>query len=444
MEKLTLCGKVNKDCKVFTTNVENEALSLIYNILDSPAFPDVKIRIMPDVHAGKGITIGFSAPLTNMVCPSHVGVDIGCMIDTYVLDKELLSKDFATIELRIRQRIPFGFNVNGSPVINEKDFFAFLNRGYARARSTWPEMVNPVDKIDGRFIEKMLTRVGMDAGVFYKSLGSVGGGNHFIEVGRLQSNNLGAITIHCGSRNFGVKVCNYWENIASSSQIDNKLFREECRKLKAAATTKDERLALPAKIDVLKKEFLSKSAPNGYLTGDNMRGYISDMVIAQLYAEYNHKVIAERVLPIFAKLYKAKATDHLVSVHNYIDMNDHIIRKGAIRSYRGESVVIPFNMRDGVGIGYGKSNPEWNCTAPHGAGRIMSRSKAKATLSMDEYKKQMEDANIYSTSVCKSTIDEAPNAYKPMQEILDAIKPTCEITDFIIPVISMKSTDENA
>ena len=432
---MELKGKYGKDCKVFIEDVEQEALSLIYGILDTKEFKDSKIRIMPDTHAGKGIVIGFTSPVQDSICPSHVGVDIGCCITTCLTSTKINPEEFEIIEHRIKKEIPMGFNINSKRVFEMKDFIKFMKSEHQKARSSWPEMIDEFDVSEKGFT-RLLQRIGMDEGMFYKSLCSLGGGNHFIEIGDHEGNY--AFTVHCGSRNFGNKVCRYWEKRASSGQIDNKLLREEIEKLKKKTENKRD---LPKKIEELKEEFKSRISSNGYLTGENMKGYITDMVIAQAYAKYNHKLICDKILSIFKKINNAKIQEIIQSIHNYIDISgDHIIRKGAIRSYSGEKMVIPFNMRDGLAICIGKSNEDWNCSAPHGAGRIMSRSKAKSDLSMEDFQESMK--GIYTTSVCRNTLDESPMAYKDMDIILNAIQDTCDVLYMIKPVINIKSTDE--
>ena len=432
---MELKGKYGKDCKVFIEDVEQEALSLIYGILDTKEFKDSKIRIMPDTHAGKGIVIGFTSPVQDSICPSHVGVDIGCCITTCLTGAKINPEEFEIIEHRIKKEIPMGFNINSKRVFEMKDFIKFMKSEYQKAKSSWPEMIDEFDVSEKGFT-RLLQRIGMDEGMFYKSLCSLGGGNHFIEIGNHEGNY--AFTVHCGSRNFGNKVCRYWEKRASSGQIDNKLLREEIEKLKKKTDNKRD---LPKKIEELKEDFKSRISSNGYLTGENMKGYITDMVIAQAYAKYNHKLICDKILSIFKKINNAKIQEIIQSIHNYIDISgDHVIRKGAIRSYSGEKMVIPFNMRDGLAICIGKSNEDWNCSAPHGAGRILSRSKAKSDLSMEDFQESMK--GIYTTSVCRNTLDESPMAYKDMDIILNAIQDTCDVLYMIKPVINIKSTDE--
>ena len=432
-----LYGKYNKDCIVYADTVEDEAVATIHNLLDCPAFANIPIRIMPDTHQGKGIVIGFTAPIGNMICPSHVGVDIGCRMTTCLTDTNINPSEYALIEHKIRKEIPFGVKIHKTTQIDYKDFYRFMNNGLDRIRSLWPEMIDSCATCDEEGISDLCQRIKMDEGKFYKSLGSVGGGNHFIEFGATPDGKY-AFTIHCGSRNFGVKVCNYWENIAkdalSKSEIKEltRSFKEEYQ-LQGKPMTEFKQ-ALNSFLEEKKLHHI-----NGYLSGENMVGYITDMAIAQLYAEYNHKVIEQKIEAILKKVNGANVVDRIISVHNYIDYQDHIIRKGAIRSYEGERMVIPFNMRDGLAICVGKSNQDWNYSAPHGAGRLLSRTKANNTLSLSEFVNQMKD--VYSTSVCKNTLDEAPNAYKPMAEILELIKPTCDVLYLIKPIINLKSTN---
>ena len=431
---LELKGKYNKDCKIFIDNVEDEALSLIYSILDSKEHANVPIRIMPDTHAGKGIVIGFTQPLNKSVCPNHIGVDIGCCITTCITNKELNSDEYELIEHRVNNEIPFGFNINKKRVFDMKVFLKFMRSEFNKARSMCPELVNDVE-ISEKYISNMLNRIGMDEGMFYKSLMSVGGGNHFIEFGDCEGKY--AFTVHCGSRNFGVKVAKYWTKIASSNQIDNKLLKEAIKELKKNTENRRE---LPEKIAALTEEFKSRTCSNGYLMGDNMIGYLTDMVIAQAYAKFNHKLICDKIAEILYKINGAKVVETIQSIHNYVSFDDKMIRKGAIKSYEGEKMVIPFNMRDGLAICVGKSNSDWNCSAPHGAGRIMSRSKAKSNISLEDFKESMK--GIFTTSVCKNTIDESPMAYKDTNVIIEHIKDTCDILYMVKPVINIKSTDE--
>lgn len=432
---IELKGEYNKNCIVYNSHIEDEELSLLYSILNKKEFKNSKIRIMPDHHLGKGILIGFTAPINDTICPSFVGVDIGCTITTCITNININENNISLIEHRIKKEIPMGFNIHKSRIFEMKDFLKFIRNEFNKAISTWPNMINDII-IDENNITNLLKKINMDEGVFYKSLGTLGGGNHFIEIGEYNGNY--AFTVHCGSRNFGCKVCKYWEKLASSSQIDTKALKEDIQKLKNSISDKTQ---LPKLIKELTDSYKNKICSNGFLCGENMKGYLTDMVIAQAYAKYNHKLICEIIENIIKKIEKkGKIVEIIQSIHNYVDMQDHIIRKGAIRAYEGEKMIVPFNMRDGLAICVGKSNEEWNFSCSHGSGRKLSRSKAKEILSMEEFADSMK--NVYSTSVCKNTIDEAPMAYKDTKTILDLIQQTADILYIVKPIINIKSTDE--
>jgi RNA-splicing ligase RtcB len=249
------------------------------------------------------------------------------------------------------------------------------------------------------------------------------------------SGDKGFFTVHCGSRNFGLKVFNYWNKISNATKVSKETLKEISAMVKEKYP--NDKTSWKARIDE-EVENLKKHKANGYVYGEDLKGYLSDMVIAQAYAAFNHKMIVSTLEP---ELMKAgiKVVDRIFTTHNYIDFTDHIIRKGAINAADGNVVIIPFNMRDGIAICRGKGNEDWNCTAPHGAGRIMSRSKAKKMISLDEFKSSME--GIYSTSICNGTLDESPMVYKDMNEIVELIEPTVDILYFIKPRINIKATD---
>ena len=396
---LELKGKYCKDCKIFTDNIEQEALSMVYHFLDNPMFEGAKIRIMPDVHAGKDIVVGFTVPFTDHVNPDHVGGDIGCSVSTAITDMPINPEDYPMIEKSIRETVRFGMSIQQKPVYPVADLYKHLQLRLQQARQQWPEMVGAMD-VSEKGITAMLKRVEQKEHMFYNSIGTVGGGNHFIEVGVTLEGNY-AFTVHCGSRNLGQKVWKYW-------------------KMEAGKLT---------------------GVTNGFLVEDAMRGYITDMVVAQAYAEFNHQIIDRLVLEAICKGSgrKAHIVEQIYTTHNYIDFSMKMMRKGAVAAPAGRKLVIPFNMRDGLIIARGKGNEDWNQSAPHGAGRLLSRSDAKELIGLDEYRESMK--GIYSTSVGTGTIDESPMAYKDPKEILRLIEDTVEVEYFIRPVINMKATN---
>lgn len=267
--------------------------------------------------------------------------------------------------------------------------------------------------------------------MFYHSVGTLGGGNHFIEVGESANDGSHYLTIHSGSRNFGLRVCNYHaKKMLAQRGLSQEYFDEFKFITKNTQPTSD----IPEKLEELAKKY--KIEKKEYmLEGDDMYNYLVDMVIAQTYAQFNHKVISQAIFKDLGKEYHSE--ESIYSMHNFIDTSDWIIRKGAIRAYRGEKMVIPFNMRDGILICEGKNNPDWNYSAPHGAGRVLARNKALKTLDMEEFRKEMQ--GIYSTSVCNSTLDESPMAYKDKNVIMEAIKDTATIIDVIKPIMNIKA-----
>ena len=391
-------GKYCKDCKIFIDNIEQEALSMVYHFLDHPMFEGSKIRIMPDVHAGKDIVVGFTVPFTDHVNPDHVGGDIGCSVSTGITDLKVNEADYAAIERSIREHVKFGMTIHEKSVYDVKQLYKHLQTRLTEARQQWPEMVSNMDVTD-EGITAFLKRIDMSEHMFYHSIGTVGGGNHFVEVGVTPDGNY-AFTVHCGSRNLGQKVWKYWKQVSVNQ----------------AGMT------------------------NGFLTGDAMRGYITDMVVAQAYAEFNHQVIdrfASDAL-VACSGQDARIVDQIYTTHNYIDFSMKMLRKGAVAAAEGRKLVIPFNMRDGLIICHGKGNDDWNQSAPHGAGRLLSRSDAKELIDLEEYRESMK--GIYSTSVGTGTIDKSPMAYKDPKEILQLIADTVEVDYFIRPVINMKAT----
>ena len=429
-------GKYNKDCKVYAKTVEDEAMSTIYNICDNPAFEGQKIRIMPDCHEGKGIVIGFSSTIDKknpLVNPSHVGVDIGCQVTCIEMSKACPEDKFPLLEHRWHEHIPMGFKIHQKKIASEKTFYKMCNVALNKAIQKTNFVFNY--NIDKEYITNLLDRIGMDEGMFWKSLGTVGGGNHFLAYDT-NDEGKGYIMIHCGSRNFGLKVAKYWMNKANNRKsIDSNVFAKEVEEIKKSYPKSEWNIHIKEA-----KEKMQNEVPIGYLSALELVGYLTDMVIAQTYASYNHDIISHNMVEIYKNIVKdANVVETINTMHNYIDFDDMIIRKGAVNASKGKKLVIPINMRDGVLVCKGKGNEDWNCTAPHGAGRLMSRSKAKSDLSINEFVEEMK--NVYSTTVNTSTLDEAPMAYKPIEEIIELIEPTVTILKRIYERINIKAAD---
>ena len=395
------------DLKIFTDNIESEALNQIYTLVKQPVFADCKVRIMPDVHAGAGCVIGFTADLGDKVIPNIVGVDIGCGMRTVELGQ--IDIDFAALDSAIREHIPSGREVRESEYVR----FDMLDelRCYRHLKD--------IDRIK-------------------RSIGTLGGGNHFIEIDMDEYGNKFLI-IHTGSRNLGKQVAEYYQALAVETMSGKDLLYKRQEQLIAEYTAQGRKKEIEKAI----KELHRKFSPNPlgipkelcYLTGENREDYLHDMRICQRYAALNRYAIAETILDVMGW----NPWGDFETIHNYIDLETNMVRKGAISAKAGELLLIPINMRDGCIIGKGKGNPDWNCSAPHGAGRIMSRSKAKELVSLADFEDSMK--GIFTTSVSQSTIDESPMVYKPMAEIVANIAETVDILMVIKPLYNYKASE---
>ena len=395
------------DLKIFTKNIEYEAVEQIGTLLKQPAFEHCKVRIMPDVHAGKGCVIGFTADLGNKVIPNIVGVDIGCGMLTVELGN--IDIDFDKLDKAIRKRVPSGKNVHEGRIARFKKLqYLYCYRNLKDTRR------------------------------FERSIGTLGGGNHFIEIDIDDDGNKYLI-IHSGSRNLGKQVADYYQNLAIELMQGKDKLYEKQNKLIAEYKAQGRRKEIQQAIKELHRDFkpnpLNIPKELCFLHDTYRTEYLVDMVICQEFASLNRATIAESILDEM----KWNCIGGFETIHNYIDLESNIVRKGAISAKDKEKLLIPINMRDGCIIGYGKGNEDWNCSAPHGAGRIMSRSKAKETVSLEEFEKSMD--GIYTTSVNESTIDESPMVYKPMDEIVENIKDTVDIYKIIKPVYNFKASD---
>lgn len=396
------------DLKIFADLVEPEAVVQINKLIEQEAFKDCKIRIMPDVHTGVGCVIGFTADLGDKVIPNIVGVDIGCGMLTVDLGKQDINLD--KIDNIIRNNVPYGKNVH------EGRFIKF-------------------DKLQDLHCYRDLK----DTKRIEKSIGTLGGGNHFIEIDIDDKGNKYLI-IHSGSRNLGKQVADYYQNLAIDlMRGKDELFAKQ-KELIEEYKSSGRRKEIQSAIKAMNKEFEAKelNIPKELccLEGEHREKYLHDMKICQEYASLNRRYMSSLILDNYSNL---KVQDSFETVHNYIDHKSNIVRKGAISAKKGEKLLIPINMKDGCILGMGKGNEDWNCSAPHGAGRLMSRTKAKETLNMEEYQSSM--SGIYSTCVNKSTIDESPMAYKPIESIIDNIKDTVEIISIIKPIYNFKASE---
>ena len=400
-------GKYNT-AKVFTDNIEIEAIEQLKELCNQPFVEGRKVRIMPDTHKGASCVIGFTADLGDKVIPNIVGVDIGCGMLTVNLEK--IEIDLEKLDDIIHKFIPSGMNVHEGRVIR---FSELQNlKCYRSLKNT-----------------KRIER----------SIGTLGGGNHFVEINE-GADGIKYLVIHSGSRNLGTQVASIYQNLAidlCSGKGDYFVKREKIiSEYKADGRRKEIQKALKALEALYNDSMPSYPKELCFLSGDYRNDYLNDMNICQEYAVLNRNTMADIIL----KKLLGKGFNEFESfstTHNYINFKDNIIRKGSISAYEGEKVLIPLNMRDGSIIAIGKGNPDWNYSAPHGAGRIMSRTKAKEKVNLEEFKASME--GIFTTSVTEATIDEAPMVYKPKEEILQNISETVDIIEIIKPIYNFKA-----
>ena len=385
---------------VYTDVVDSESISQVINLLNQPYVAGSRVRMMPDIHAGAGCTIGTTMTITDKVCPNLVGVDIGCGMETIRIREKHI--EMQQLDKLIRREIPSGFEIRNKP------------HRYAK-------------EID---LEALHCAKYVDLLRAEKSIGTLGGGNHFIEADRDDEGNL-YIVVHSGSRHLGLQIANYYQNAAykALTTYSPEEIEAEIAKLKAQGRH--------AEIQKTLKELKTKPVhipkPLAYVEGELLRQYLDDMRIAQRFAMLNRKAM----LDVIVKGLGVHVEEQFTTIHNYIDTDYGILRKGAVSARAGEKLLIPINMRDGSLICIGKGNEDWNCSAPHGAGRLMSRGEAKQSFTVSEFKRQME--GIYTTSVGQGTLDECPMAYKSMADIVDNIGPTADILTVIKPVYNFKA-----
>lgn len=425
--------------KVMIDGLEETCISQITHFVNHPAFTN-PVVIQIDGHAGRGCCVGFCMKMTEKVIPATIGVDVGCGCN---IGPEL-DMPLEIIDHKIRQRIPFGMEVNDRPALNmEKEFpwhkANVLAEKFRRAyQSEFDQIIEPVN-YDINWFWAKVDKIGVNRGRAINSLGSLGGGNHMQEIDFSEVTKNYYLLTHTGSRNFGKCVCEYWQKKAAKREEgkSKEEKKRELTELKATYSGKE----LYEKIKEFKntpKEAPHRNYPDDlcWLEGSETHAYLQDMIFSQVYAEVNRGLIVKTILGILDK----KALDTIDTIHNYIDFQDFIIRKGAVRSYVGERFVCPLNMRDGVLLCEGKSNPEWLFSANHGAGRLMSRSVAKQKIDLGVFKEQMK--GVFSTSVGRGTLDEAPDAYKDSMVIESSIEPTAHVLDRMRPILNMKSSDE--
>lgn len=393
---IQLNGKYNH-AKVFNDNVEETAMGQIIELCNQEFTQGSQIRMMPDLHAGAGCVIGTTMTIQDKIVPNLVGVDIGCGMAVAIIDTHKDDVNFDQLDDVIRKHIPHGFNIRGS-------------RHKFADRVKFSDVRAPIN----------LNRA-------ENSIGTLGGGNHFIEVNETEDGRI-MLVIHSGSRNLGKTVAEHYQNRAYDELMNiNDIQERVINDLKAQGRQSEIQAALK---DIKRPKFKKELA---WLEGQSFQDYMHDMKIAQGYATLNRQAMVDEIVTRMGWT----IADAFTTIHNYIDMDTMILRKGAISAQDGERVIIPINMRDGSIIATGKGNPDWNFSGPHGAGRLMSRSKAKELVDMAAFRETMD--NVWTTSVNESTMDEAPFAYKPINEITDNIGESLAIEQIAKPLYNFKS-----
>ena len=397
------------EAEVFTENIDKETISQIKQLLDQEFVKNSNIRVMPDCHKGAGCVIGTTMTIKDKIVPNLVGVDIGCGVLCVELGDIDLNLD--KIDDFIKNNIPHGFNINNKAV---------------------------VDYIDEIFKKRCINNIKKKPEEFNRALGSLGGGNHFIEIDKDDFNNK-YLVIHSGSRNLGLQVAKHYQDVGYNNlNYNNSEYEEKSKEIIESYKKSGKKKKIEKELKKLKESLkIESKIPKDlcYVQGQDLDDYLHDMDIVQRYASKNRELMAEKIVEFIGLDYES--LNKFESIHNYIEVDKYMLRKGAISAYEGEDVLIPINMRDGVIIGKGKGNPNWNYSAPHGAGRILSRAEAKNKIHMNDYKASMKD--IFTTCVNVSTLDEAPQAYKPIEEIINNITDTVDIKKIIKPIYNFKS-----
>lgn len=399
---LELSGKYNT-AKVFTDVVDQASIAQVIELCNQEFVSGSKIRLMPDIHAGAGCTIGTTMTINDKVVPNLVGVDIGCGMETIRVREDHV--ELQKLDKLIYEKIPSGFSI----------------------RDKAHRYLGQID------LDELCCAKHIDMLRAEKSIGTLGGGNHFIEADKDDDGNI-YVVVHSGSRHLGLEVAKYYqeEGYKTLNQTDDVSLEQFVAQMKADGRQKEIQKELK-KLKNTKRTYIPKAL--AYVSGALFEQYIHDMRIVQRFAELNRQAMMDEIV----KGMKLHVEEQFTTIHNYIDTEAMILRKGAVSAKAGERLLIPINMRDGSLICSGRGNEDWNCSAPHGAGRLMSRSQAKQSFTVSEFKKQM--VGVYTTSVSGATLDECPMAYKDMKDIVDNIGPTAVIENVIKPIYNFKAGD---
>ena len=397
-------GKYN-EAKIFADVVDSASIAQVQELCNQEFTAGSRIRLMPDIHAGAGCTIGTTMTIADKVVPNLVGVDIGCGMETVRIREGRL--ELQKLDKLIQEKIPSGFAIRDSahPYLSQIDL---------------------TELCCARHVDLLRAE---------RSIGTLGGGNHFIEVDRDDDGNL-YLVVHSGSRHLGVEVASHYQQAGykALNRADDASVEALIARMKAEGREKE----IPKEIKRLKNARQTRIPKAlAYVSGDLFAQYIHDMRIVQRFAMLNRQAMVD----VIVKGMKLHVEEQFSTIHNYIDTDARILRKGAVSAKAGERLLIPINMRDGSLLCVGKGNADWNFSAPHGAGRLMSRADARQSFTVSAFKKQM--AGVYTTSVSKATLDECPMAYKGMEDILNQIGPTADVEKILRPIYNFKAGDED-
>jgi RNA-splicing ligase RtcB len=441
---ITINGE-STTAEIKTTNVDDYCLEQVETLTDSEAFQN-PIKIMPDAHAGAGAVIGFTMEMGDRVCPNTVGVDIGCGMTAMFFDRP---EEFNPPDAddAIRAAIPLGYHVYGDDGYPEQEYHMGQDFPWGACASKLEQYDNCLNAEYGiDYLKDVCERVGADTTRVINSLGTLGGGNHFIEIAESEDGDHLACVVHSGSRGIGLQIAEYWQERATEHINECTVWENATDELRPYMDDD----GMP-NYEAIKEDYSAEAIGEmgdrikalhppddrntdlDYLEGDLVNGYLQDMVFAQTYAAENRRQMLRRI----ADALGIEPTNWINSTHNYIDFSDNVIRKGATRVHEGEIAIIPFNMAEGSVVVRGRGNDDWNRSAPHGAGRRGSRTWAYDEFDLSEFKSRMQ--GVYSTSVSEDTLDEAPMAYKDTESILGPLTETAEVIDFLNPVLNIKA-----
>ena len=435
---IELKGKYT-DAKIFIdiNDIEDGLIESVQELIDTKTSEGLKVRLMCDAHKGKGANIGSTMELGYYLKPGMVGCDIGCGMTSGKFNT--LNIELDKLDHSIRRGVPMGFNINKNNNFGEIPFAdiqliadVFIEKYNNKFGTDYKAPI-----YNQEWLDSMLKRVKLKPQSFYNSIGTLGQGNHFIELGISESQEY-FVTVHTGSRNLGAKVETYWTSVAETPKIKpSDEYKTLVDELVKNTTDKSELPKIIKDFNISYAKNIVIDDTTGYLSDYDLVNYLFDMIFTQQYAVWNRTTILESI----RKSLRIDVYDEIINTtHNYINFKDFIIRKGAIASYEDEKVIIPFNMRDGMIVCAGKSNPEWNFSAPHGSGRKFSRTAAIEKFNIEEFKKTMD--GIYSTSVCIDTIDESPMSYKDTDTIKRSIEPTVNILHTVKPILNIKDNSK--